>query len=63
MTTRLVLQVDGAVLAAEAQRYLAAVEEFRAEGREPSWLPEEASRDSVAPRRRKPARSPRLDRD
>jgi hypothetical protein len=29
-------------LAEEAQRYLAVVEVFRAEGREPQWLPEPA---------------------
>jgi hypothetical protein len=31
---------DGAGLLVEVERYLAAVEEFRAAGREPQWLPE-----------------------
>jgi hypothetical protein len=38
MTTELTVDVDGAALVAEMQRYLAAVDTFRAEGREPRWL-------------------------
>jgi hypothetical protein len=43
MTTEVAVHVDGAVLVAEVQRYLAAVELFRAEGREPNWLPDPGS--------------------
>jgi hypothetical protein len=53
MTTETTVHADGAVLVAEMQRYLAAVEAFRAEGREPSWLPEQAPRRITAARRRK----------
>jgi hypothetical protein len=40
MTTELAAEIAGDDLVAEAQRYLAAVEMFRAEGREPSWTAE-----------------------
>jgi len=52
MTTESALHVDGAVLFAEVQRYLAAVETFRAEGREPSWMAEHAPRRTTAARGR-----------
>ena len=34
------IEIDVDALVAEVTRYLAAVETFRAEEREPSWLPE-----------------------
>lgn len=52
-------------LAEEAQRYLAVVEVFRAEGREPHWLPEtwaervRLSSSSPSPRRKHPERRKR----
>ena len=39
-------------LIAEVERYLAAIEAFRAEGREPHWRPE-LLREEVARRRRR----------
>jgi hypothetical protein len=59
MTTEAAIQIDGAVLVAEMQRYLAAVETFRAEGREPSWLPEGAPRPTRPRHRRNPHRQER----
>jgi hypothetical protein len=53
MTNEITVHADAAVLVAEVQRYLAAVEAFRAEGREPSWLPEQPPRRITAPRRSK----------
>jgi hypothetical protein len=40
MTHEVATEIDGAGLLVEVERYLAAVEEFRAAGREPHWLPE-----------------------
>jgi hypothetical protein len=49
MAARIPAQVDVTALMIEVQRYLAAVEVFRAEGREPRWLPED---DAANDRRR-----------
>ena len=49
MTTELALDVDGAALVAEMQRYLAAVDTFRAEGREPRWLDQSTPFDTTEP--------------
>ena len=40
MSTTAQIRIDLDTLMAEIARYLAAVETFRAEEREPSWLPE-----------------------
>jgi hypothetical protein len=40
MTHEVASEIDGAGLLVEVARYLAAVEVFRAAGREPHWLPE-----------------------
>ena len=40
MSTTAEIRIDLDTLMAEIARYLAAVETFRAEEREPSWLPE-----------------------
>lgn len=43
---------EGRALLAEVERYLDAVEVFRAAGREPRWLPERVpSEGTLAPRR------------
>jgi hypothetical protein len=52
MTTQVTTEIELDVLIAEAQRYLAAVEVFRAEGREPHWSREVAA-PPPAPRRRR----------
>jgi hypothetical protein len=52
MTTELAAEIAGDDLVAEAQRYLAAVEMFRAEGREPSWAAEPSPAPASPPRRR-----------
>jgi hypothetical protein len=45
MTKDLGIGIDGLGLLAEVKRYLAAVDAFRAAGREPYWLPEPVSAD------------------
>jgi hypothetical protein len=53
MTTQRIAEMEREGLMDEVQRYLAAVEVFRAEGREPHWTPEEPA---PAPARRSPRR-------
>jgi hypothetical protein len=59
MRRRTEIKIDPDVLIAEVGRYLAAVQAFRAEGCEPSWLPERRVPDVEVPRRR-PSTVPRL---
>jgi hypothetical protein len=40
MTNDVTTEIEGSGLLAEVERYLAAIETFRAAGREPTWLPE-----------------------
>jgi hypothetical protein len=53
MTSQTTGQSDGALLLAEIERYLVAVETFRAEGREPQWVAEALLEMSLGPRRRR----------
>jgi hypothetical protein len=48
MTKHFAAEFDGAAFMAEVERYLVAVEAFRAEGREPSWLAEQPFPDLSA---------------
>jgi len=43
MTNDVSTEIEGAGLLAEVERYLAAVDTFRAAGHEPTWLPESVS--------------------
>jgi len=43
------IRIDRGLLPREAQRYLAAVDAFRAEGRGPSWQPESGPTNAVGP--------------
>jgi hypothetical protein len=52
MTHDIATEIDGAGLLLEVERYLAAVEEFRAAGREPQWLPEPSVPGTPASRHR-----------
>ena len=52
MTNEVGIDMDGLGLLAEVERYLAAVETFRAAGREPRWLPEPVPPESPPTRRR-----------
>ena len=45
MTTQIAAETGRDDLAAEMQRYLAAVEAFRAEGHEPRWLADSRDRN------------------
>jgi hypothetical protein len=45
-------ELHGPCLLAEVERYLAAVDAFRAVGSEPRWLPEPVSAEIPAARRR-----------
>ena len=53
MTDAVETQMDGLGLVAEVERYLAAVDAFRAAGREPRWLPEPGSEAGAPPSRRR----------
>jgi hypothetical protein len=53
MTSQATRESDGATLVAEIERYLAAVETFRTEGREPTWLAETTSHPAAVSRRRR----------
>lgn len=70
MTTPAFGEMDVAALVREVQRYLAAVDTFRAEGHEPHWSPERTDAPAQRTRHRLVRRSTgagtltgRLDRD
>jgi hypothetical protein len=51
MTTQAPTRRDVQILLREARRYLAAVDEFRAEGCQPNWRPEREPAPSLRRRR------------
>ena len=55
MTTETLTRKDVQSLLGEARRYLAAVDVFRSEGREPAWLPEREPDSAEQPRGQRPA--------
>jgi len=58
MTTETLTRKDVQGLLGEARRYLAAVDVFRSEGREPAWLPEREPDSAEQSSRERPAIGP-----
>ena len=57
MTAHLTEELEIRTLMREVRRYLAAVDTFRAEGREPHWAAEVTGDEQPRPRRRRAVRA------
>jgi hypothetical protein len=57
MNNEIATEIEGLGLLAEVERYLAAVDAFRAAGLEPEWLPEPVPAELPASRRGRRARN------